>query len=195
MSFWISILTGLIVAYFYSKKGVYEAIIFLFNLSLSIYLALYIMPSLIKVAPYTIDIPGGLILTLLIVSIAIMAVFCAVSFILFTGQLSVPMGRLVDWLGGSILGFFVGFLGISFVFTLPTLEPIPGVSAFIQDIETTANINMVCYMCDKVNYYIGKDRVRNTKNLLAWLQTQVYQTNTSTIDPNDPNVAEPNKTD
>ncbi|MCF7975232.1 MAG: hypothetical protein K9N55_15565 [Phycisphaerae bacterium] len=190
MTFWTAVLIGLIVAFIYSRRGLYEALILAFNLGLSLYLSLFLTPKLLTEVPTAADIPGGLALVVLIVFAMSFGLLFAVSFVLFTGQFSVAMAKALDWLGGGITGFFTGFLGTHFLLMVLTLAPIPGVPGFAQDMDVTTSTQIVCSACDKINYWIGADRSYSTQDLLAWFEKKGADNTAPRVDPNaDPNEA------
>jgi hypothetical protein len=191
MAFWIAILIGLIVALICSRRGLYEALILAFNLSLSVYLALYLAPTLVSRVPTATDIPGGLSLAVLLLFALCFGILGAVSFFLFTGQFTVPLGKAVDWLGGGIAGFFTGFLATNFLLLVLTLTSIPGIPEWVHNVEVTTNTQIMCLVCDTSHRWIGADRQYKTANLLVWLTEKAEETRpTSNADPNtDPNEA------
>jgi len=191
MAFWIAVLIGIIVAFIFSRRGLYEGLILAFNVNLSIYLALYLTPTLLATAPTATDIPGGLALAILVLFAICFGILFGVSFLLFTGQFTVPMAKVLDCVGGGIAGFFTGILGTSFVFLIITLTPIPGVPEYAQNLEVTTNAQVVCSTCDYTHGWIGADRHYKAKDLLAWLNKKAEETPSPfIIDPNsEPNEA------
>ncbi len=195
MAFWIATAMGLILGVFYSRKGLYEALILAFNLILSIYLALYLMPTLLTQAPSATDIPGGFSLAILILFALCFGILFAVSFVLFTGQFRVPLARILDCLGGGFAGFFSGFGATSFVLMVLTLTPMPGVPRFIQNMEVGANTRLVCSACDGLHRWIGADRLYRTEELLLWLNQKALEKPATMTDPNSlPDTTDPNTT-
>ncbi len=195
MAFWIAIAVGLILGFVYSRKGLYEAIILVFNLIFSMYLALYLTPTLLAQAPASTDIPGGLPLAILILFALFFGVLYGVSFVLFTGQFTVPLVRILDCLGGGFSGFLAGFSVASFVLLVLTLAPIPEIPAYVQSMEVTAITQIVCSACDGLNRWIGADKQYRTRDLLAWLGEKAQEKSAPMIDPNSvPNPADPNAT-
>ncbi len=190
MAFWIAILIGLVVALIYSQRGLYEALILAFNGILSIYLTLYLTPTLVSSVPTATDIPGGLSLALLLLFTLCFGVLCVASFFLFTGQFVVPLARVLDRLGGGIAGFVTGFLVTHFLCLIPTFTPIPGMPEWVQSMEVTTSKQIVCLTCDRSHRWIGADRQYKTEDLLAWLRQKGQDTRPLTeVDPNtDPNA-------
>ena len=189
MTFWIAILVGLVVAFIASRRGLYEAVVLGFNLNLSIYLALFLTPTLISNIPTAVDIPGGLSLTILLVFAICFGALCVVSFFLFTGQFSVPLAKVLDLLGGATVGAWTGFLGGSFLIVILTLTPIPGAPQWVQALEVTPNTQVLCSACDTTHRAIGADKTYKTAALLVWLDEKAQEIQRpKSIDPNtDPN--------
>lgn len=186
MAFWIAVLIGLIVALIYSQRGLYEALILAFNGVLSIYLSLYLTPTMVSHVPTATDIPGGLSLAILLLFTLCFGFLCAASFFLFTGQFAVPLVKALDWLGGGIAGFFTGFLATNFLLLILTFTPIPGMPDGMQNMEVTTNTQIVCLICDTSHRWIGADRQYRTTDLLAWLIKKAEDTRPPTVvDPNE----------
>lgn len=194
MAFWITVLVSLIVALIYSRRGLYEALILAFNLNLAVYLALYLAPTLVNRVPTATDIPGGLSLAILLLFGSCFGILCVVSFFLLTGQFTVPLAKMLDWLGGGITGFAAGFLGTSFLAIIVTLTPIPGIPDVARSMEVTPNTQMVSVACDNTHRWIGFDRQFKATELLAWLEEKAEETRPAlVVDPNsDPNTAPDN---
>jgi hypothetical protein len=189
MAFWIAIFMGLIVALIYSRRGFYEALILAFNLNLSMYLALYVTPTLLAEVPTAIEIPGGLALVVLMIFALSFGLLFAASFVLFTGQYSVPIAKVLDWFGGGIMGCLTGFLGTSFLLMVVTLKPMPGVPACVYQMNTSTNMQVVCSTCDKIHYWVGADRSVRAKDVVTWLMEKAEERPDPVIDPNsDPNT-------
>lgn len=189
MAFWITVLMGVVVALIYSRRGLYEAVVLAFNLNLSIYLALYLAPTLINSVPTATDIPGGLSLTVLLIFALCAGLLCVVSFFLFTGQFAVPLAKALDFVGGATVGGFAGFLGASFLFLILTLTPIPGVPQWVQALDVTPNTQTICSTCDATHRLLGTDRSYQTEGLITWLNEKSQELRASAVeDPNtDPN--------
>lgn len=190
MAFWMTVLISLGVALLYSRRGLYEGLVLAFNLNLSVYLALYLTPTLVTRVPTATDIPGGLSLAVLLLFSLCLGILCVVSFFLFTGQYSVRLARVLDWLGGGIAGGFTGFLGASFFILILTLTPMPGVPQWLQDMDVTTNAQIVCSTSDTTHRSIGADSFEASE-LLAWLREKAQETQSyAPVDPNsDPNKA------
>jgi uncharacterized membrane protein required for colicin V production len=189
MAFWIAILIGLIVALICSRRGLYETLILAFNGVLSIYLALYLTPTMVSHVPTATDIPGGLSLAILLLFTLCFGILCVASFFLFTGQFAVPLVKGLDWLGGGAAGFFTGFLVTNFLLLILTFVSHPGMPGWMQKMEVTTNKQIVCLVCDTSNRWIGADRQYKTTDLLAWLIKKAKETPPAADD--DPN-SEPN---
>ncbi|MCP4453322.1 MAG: CvpA family protein [Planctomycetes bacterium] len=192
MAFWIAILIGLIVALIYSQRGLYEAIILAFNGILSVYLSLYLTPTMVSRIPSAIDVPGGLSLAILLLFVLCFGLLWVASFFLFTGQFAVSLAKGLEWLGGGIVGFFTGFLVTNFLLLVLTLGSIPGLPEWTLNMDVTTNTQITCAVCDTSHQWIGADRQYKTAKLLAWLNEKAQETRPPTgVDPNsEPNAAQ-----
>jgi hypothetical protein len=124
MLFWLGILIGVIFAWFAVQRKFYETWAILFNLVISIYLAIFLMPVIVDFAPAAGEPPYGNMLTIAATATGIFLVTQGLCFILFTSQFSIPLPKILDIIGSGFLGLFAGFLAWSFVVLLISISPI-----------------------------------------------------------------------
>lgn len=156
MVFWITILGGAIFAWHAIKIGFYEIWALLFNILISIYLAIYLTPIVTDILPATLDTNYGTTLTIIALAAAVFLILYGITYVLFTGQFEVPFPKIFDILFAGFLGFFAGFLVLSFIVLLICITPVSqnkylnkmGLSGETQQV----NISYLCWWCDKVNW-------------------------------------------
>jgi len=155
MLFWVGILIGVLFAWSAVKIGFYEMWAILFNIVISVYLAIYLQPAIVDIVPSASGTPYGNALTMLATAIAVFLILYSISYILLTGQFTIPFPKIFDALGSSVLGFLAGFLLWSFASLLLSITPISQ-NSFVKEIgfdnqfEQT-NVSYICRWCNLVN--------------------------------------------
>ena len=125
MVFWIGILVGGLFAWLTIKMlGFYETWAMLFNIVISIYLAVFLRPTIADILPAAGNTPYSSALTIIAIAIASFAILHGISYVFFTSQFSVSFPRVLDILGTGFLGFLAGLLVWSFVSLLICIMPI-----------------------------------------------------------------------
>jgi glucan phosphoethanolaminetransferase (alkaline phosphatase superfamily) len=155
--FWITILGGAIFAWLAIKIGFYEIWALLFNILISVYLAIYLTPIVTDILPATLDTNYGTTLTIIALAAAVFLILYGITYVLFTGQFEVPFPKIFDILFAGFLGFFAGFLVLSFIVLLICITPISqnkllNEMGFNRETQQ-ANISYLCWWCDKVNWF------------------------------------------
>lgn len=155
MVFWIGILVSCLFAWYTIKRGFYETWVLLFNIIISIYLAIYLKPIVENIVPAA----GNTLYMDALITLATAAAFFVIlhglSYLLIMGQFSIPFPRIFDVFGAGFLGFLAGFLLWSFAGLLVCIAPISQ-NAFAKEIDLCSgfkktNIPYVCWWCNLVN--------------------------------------------
>lgn len=154
MVFWIGILVCGVFVWLAVKMGFYETWAMLFNIVISIYLAVFLRPMITDISGLA-DVPYSNALTIIGIAIVSFLILCGISYICFTGQFKVSFPRILDVFGAAFLGFLAGFLVWSFVALLICIMPISQ-NTFVSEIGFSSqsrqvNISYVCWWCDLVN--------------------------------------------
>ncbi|MHC4157897.1 MAG: CvpA family protein [Planctomycetota bacterium] len=177
MVFWTGALIGVIFAYVATKTGFYEALVMLFNIIISVYLAIYLRPIIVNV-PAISDAPCCDALTMFGTAIAAFLVLHGVSYTFLTGQFSIPFPRVFDTLGAACLGFGIGFLIWSFISLVICITPVSqnsimkGIGFGSRQFEQT-NAPYLYWCCDLVNAVVSKQEVEQpTKQAVSELLTR-----------------------
>ncbi len=160
MVFWIAILAGVLFVWLAVRMGFYETWVLLFNIIVSMYLAIFAAPIIAELAPT----PGGAASYGMALSMALLGGGCfallqGLSYVFLTGQYSVPFPRVFDIVFSGLLGFLAGFLVLSFVALVLATTPLAeneiangvGLGPKSQQI----NISCMSRCCDVIQFFAG----------------------------------------
>ncbi|UCE99058.1 MAG: CvpA family protein [Planctomycetota bacterium] len=198
MVFWTAILIGAIIAYYAIKLGFYEALVMLFNIVISVYLAVYLRAIVVNV-PAISDAPCCDALSMFGTAIAAFLVLHGISYTFLTGQFSIPFPRIFDTLGAACLGFLAGFLISSFLSLAICITPVSqhpimkGIGFGSQHFEQT-NGPYLYWWCDLVNAVVSEQQGEHpTKQAVSELLRSIEEARrpkvTKRVEPTKP--AEP----
>ncbi len=158
MVFWIGILVAGTFAWFAIKLGFYETWALVFNIIISIYLAVYLQPIITNI-PVVGDTPYSNALTMVAIALASFLILHGVSYTFLTGQINVSFPKVFDTLGTGFLGFLAGFLVWSFLSLLIYITPVSQ-NTFVKEIgfkdefqQTT--VSYICRFCNLVNAVVS----------------------------------------
>ncbi len=196
MVFWTGILVGAIFAWFAIKLCFYQTWALVFNIIISIYLAIYLQPIIANI-PAVGDTPYSGALTMIGVALASFLILHGISYTFLTGQFNVPFPKVFDSLGAGFLGFLAGFLVWSFLSLLFYTTPVSRY-AFVKDIGFTdqfqkTSLSYVSRFCNLVNAVVSPgDNELSTEQaidkLLAGLESKAQKKT-----PEKPKPVEPAK--
>jgi len=200
MLFWAGILVGAGFVWFALKMGFYETWAMLFNIVISIYLAIFLRPIVADIVPAA----GGTLysnaLIMTAIAIASFLILHSVSYIFLTSQFSVSFPKIFNTLGAGLLGFLAGFLVWSFVSLLIFITPISQ-NTFVKEIgfgsqfEQT-NMPYISRGCNLVNTVVSRQdhEVTSEQAISGLLKSAESKAPVETAEqqagPNEP--AEPN---
>jgi len=159
MIFWLSVLAGGFCAWYAIKMGFYETWTMLFNIVISIYVAIFLTPFVAEIIPGASDTPYGLALTIVAVAVGCFLILHGISYIFLTSQFSVSFPKLFDILFAGFLGFLGGFLIFSFLIFIIAVTPLSanpllGKVGFNKQCQQS-NISYICWWCDLVNSFVS----------------------------------------
>ena len=159
MVFWAGILVGGLFIWFAVKIGFYETWATLFNIVISIYIAIFLTPVILDVVPAAKNMPCSNALALLVLAIGTYLILYGITYIFLTGQFKVSFPKIFDILFTGILGFLAGFLVLSFAALVITITPISQ-NRFVKQVglnrnSQQANISYICFWCDLVNSIVS----------------------------------------
>jgi hypothetical protein len=173
MVFWLGILTGGIFVWFAIKIGFYEIWAMLFNIIISIYVAIFLTPVLLDIVPGSNDIPCCNAFALAVLGGGTFLILYGITYVFLTGQFKVAFPKLFEILFTGILGFLAGFLILSFAAFVITITPISE-NRFVKQVgfnieSQQANISYMCLWCDLVNSIVSSDTKITSKEAVEHL--------------------------
>ncbi len=193
---WIGILVGALFVWLAVTIGFYEIWCLFINILISIYVAVFLAPTVIDLAPSTGSIaPYSTAMSMVVVAGGCFALLYGISYVFLTGQFSVPFPRTFDVLLAGGLGFLTGFLLLSFVGIVFTTTPLAK-ERFARTLgfnaeSERANISCIARCCDVIHSLTGNDISDSpTKIAIAQLLDRVEATvpeeDSESADPNTP---------
>lgn len=158
MAFWFGILVAGLFVWFAVGIGFYEMWVMLFNIVISIYLAVFLRPIIVNI-PAVGDTPYSNALTMIAIAIASFSILHGISYTFITSQFKVSFPRIFNTLGTGFLGFLAGFLVWNFVSFLIFITPISQ-DTFVRgfgfnDEFQQSNVSVICRWCDLVNRVVS----------------------------------------
>jgi len=173
MVFWLGILTGGIFVWLAIKIGFYEIWAMLFNIVISIYVAIFLTPIILDIVPGADDIPCCNAFALTVLGVGTFLILYGITYVFLTGQFKVAFPQLFEILFTGILGFLAGFLVLSFAALIITITPISQ-NRFVRQIgfnseSQQANISYMCLWCDLVNSIVSSDTKITSKEAVEYL--------------------------
>jgi hypothetical protein len=160
MVFWMAILTGILFVWLALRLGFYETWILFFNIVISVYVSIFLAPLVAGLAPGAGKAASYVTaLSMLLLAGGCFAVLQGLSYVFLTGQFSVAFPRFFDVLLSGGLGFFAGFLVLSFAALVVTTTPLAEnklVSSigFSRQAEET-NLSCLAWCCNQVHSVAG----------------------------------------
>ncbi|UCF42676.1 MAG: CvpA family protein [Planctomycetota bacterium] len=176
MVFWLGILVGAVFAWFAVRIGFYGMWAMLFNIVISVYLAIYLQPVVVKV-PGLGDTLYTNALAMMGTAIAIFLILHGISYTFLTGQLVPSFPKVFNTLGSGFLGFLAGFLVWSFVSLLVYVTPISQ-NAFIKSVgfgKFQKTSTCISRWCGLVNALSLQDRQYSAEETIGQLLKSVEE--------------------
>lgn len=149
------ILAGGFCVWLAVKIGFYETWATLFNIVIAIYIALFLARPVVNYLPEdAVNIPCRLALTLTILAVGTFLIQHGITYILFTSQFKVTFPKIFDILFAGLLGFFGGFLLLSFVALIIFLTPF-GAYTGVNDTSVEYNISSAYWLFDAIHSIVS----------------------------------------
>ncbi len=156
MVFWIAILMGVLFVWLAVRMGFYEMWVLLFNVVISVYVAIFLAPVVAEFAPGGDGLSSyGTALSMVVLAGGCFAILQGLSYVFLTGQFNIPFPRVFDILFSGGLGFLAGFLILSFVALILATTPLAE-----RDIVRTlglgsesqrANLSCIAWCCNRIH--------------------------------------------
>ena len=161
MAFWLAVLGGALFVWIAIGIRFYETWILLFNIVISVYVAVFLAPIIAGVVPAAGGTPYGHALTLMATAVGVLLVLYAISYTFLTSQVDVSFPKICENLAAGVLGFLAGFLAFSFAAFLICLTPLREHS-FVDKFglgtqSQQANRSYIGWWCDVVNLVVSSD--------------------------------------
>ncbi len=172
MALWISILLGAALAWFAVKLRFYETWALLFNIVISVYLAVFLGSQIAAMDLFRDNI-YGLIIGIGGVGAAVFAILHSVSYALITGQYSITYPKIIDVVCAAVLGFLAGHLVGSFLVLSACITPLSQGSlgkkiGLYADSATPKTSSLMLWWCDKVDGMVSSaDDTQRTQEIVS----------------------------
>jgi len=186
------ILVGGLCIWFAVKIGFYETWAMLFNIVISIYVALFLAQPIVKILPEEASsIRCCEALTLIVLATGTFLILHGITYILFTSQFKVTFPKIFDILFAGFLGFFGGYLVLSFAAIIIALTPF-GVHVGITKEIVKNNMSYSCsyHLFDGINWFVSPPE--KNINSQDFIEQFIDKPQPDTQDEN-PQQAEPDK--
>jgi hypothetical protein len=184
------ILVGGLCIWFAVKIGFYETWAMLFNIVISIYVALFLAQPIMNILPEANSIPCCEALTLIVLATGAFLILQGITYVLFTSQFRVTFPKIFDILFAGLLGFFGGFLLLSLAALIIFLTPF-GAYAGIEDDSVEYNMSSAYWLFDGIHSIVSSpDKEITTekviKQLLKKSQPDTQNKNPQQTEPGKP---------
>ncbi len=178
-----SILVGGLCIWFAIRIGFYETWAMLFNIVISIYVALFLTRPIVNLLPEeTSNIPCCDALALIILAVGPFLILQGITYILFTSQFKVTFPKMFDILFAGLLGFFGGFLLLSFAVLIIFLTPF-GTYAGIGDDSVQYNMSSAYWLFDGIHSIVSSPDNEITTEMVIEQLLNKSQPNTQENNP------------
>jgi len=155
MAFWAGILVGAAFVWLAIRIGFYETWVMLFNIIISVYLAVFLRPMVAQLVPIADKTEYGSGLIMITLGIASFLILYTITCTFVTGQFTVPFPKILNTIGTGFLGFLAGLLVWSFATLLVFVTPLSE-NVFLKEVGfdtqlKQTNISYLCWWSNLVN--------------------------------------------
>lgn len=167
MVFWIAILAGILFVWLAVRLGFYATWVLLFNVVISMYVAIFLAPLIVDFAPAVGGAASyGVALSMIVLAGGCFALLQGLSYVFLTGQFNIPFPRIFDIVLSGVLGFTAGFLILSFAAIVLTTTPLAQhkiiSSIGFNEQSQQANISCMARCCDLIHAVAGFEGSKET---------------------------------
>jgi len=152
MIFWVCILIGGFFTWLAVRIGFFESLALLFNIVISIYVAIYLTPVILEKFSAAGEMSCGNVLTLASVTIGTFLILYGITYVFLTGQFKVTFSKIFEII-------FAGLLVSSFAALVITASPLSQNSLIskigFNKVSLRDNISYICWFCDSVNRVVS----------------------------------------
>lgn len=163
-----SIIIGVVFGIVAARKGLYSTWALLVNICVSIYLAVFLTPTVLYNIGSLADAPYALPACLAIIAVAVFAILQSIAVIFFTGQFHFSFPKILNILGAGLLGFVSGFVVCGFLgFVILTMPVLQQDSAFAGQLTEAAELSVV-KVCNCINFLSRQTGRYRAKDVIEW---------------------------
>ena len=159
MIFWACILVGGLFAWLAIRIGFFESLALLFNIVISIYVAIFLTPFILEKFSSAGETYCGNILALVFIATGTFLILYGITYVFLTGQFKVSFYKLFEIIFAGFLGFLTGFLVASFAALIITASPLSRNSLIskigFNKVSLRDNISYICWFSDSVNQVVS----------------------------------------
>jgi hypothetical protein len=159
MIFWVCILVGGLFTWLAIRIGFFESLALLFNIVISIYVAIFLTPVLMEKFSAAGEMSCGHALALASVATGTFLILYGITYVFLTGQFKVSFPGVFEIIFAGLLGFLTGFLVSSFAALIITASPLSRNSLIskigFNKVSLRDNISYICWYCDSVNRIVS----------------------------------------
>ncbi|UCG57911.1 MAG: CvpA family protein [Phycisphaerales bacterium] len=164
MVFWLGILVGGLFAWLAVRIGFYETWALLINIVAAVYVAIFSAQPAMDFVPGAGAIRCGSALMLVAIAGGTFLILHGISYTFLTGQFKVSFPQVFDIVFAGVLGFFGGFLVLSFMAFVLSITPIAQ-NKYIRQMgfgreSQQSNMSAMCWVCDKVSGVVSSESYR-----------------------------------
>jgi signal transduction histidine kinase len=159
MIFWACVLIGGFFTWLAIRIGFFESLALLFNIVISVYVAIFLTPVIIEKFSAAGEMSCGNVLALVSVAIGTFLILYGITYIFLTSQFKVTFSKVFEIIFAGLIGFFTGFLVSSFAAFIIAASPLAQNSlvskiGFNKD-SLRDNISYICWFSDSVNRIVS----------------------------------------
>ncbi len=139
MILWLGIIFSLVFAAVSLKKGLYLSWVKLVNIVFSIYLSVFLTPSISHCSDFVAKANYGYPLCMIVIAVVVFLILQTVTTTFFTGIFKISFPKVLNIAGAAVLGFVCGLLIWSLGCFVFLLTPLPH-SSIAQRFEVPAQL-------------------------------------------------------
>lgn len=127
MVFETAIIVGVVCAFVSLRKRFYSMWPVLFNVLVSVYLAVMLTPFLVDLIPEVSSLAVRAryyAATMVIIALLVFLILQVVAIKVFTSEVTISFPSMFDGIGSVVLGFLAGYITVAFVFFVVSIMPL-----------------------------------------------------------------------
>ena len=164
MVLFLTILAAVATAIYAVKVGFYETWALFFNVIVSVYLAIFLYPS-IEAKIITSPTSFGAAMTIAVSAIAIFGILHGITYVFVISRFKIDTPKLIDTIAASVIGFITGWLALNFLIMVIYISPVGIKLLEVKDeIKTLdhSSIGCVSSYCKTFGLFASRDKTVQT---------------------------------